>query len=137
MKNIFLSIFVAATLVACTSMSSSKVGSSQVNIANTKWSLAENVKGNKPTLVLEAGKLTGNAGCNNYFGELSLDATAGNFKTNNVGSTRKMCDNMEVESQFFSMLKEVDKYVVNAGVLELYKGNLLLMKFNKLTRSAL
>ncbi len=132
MKNIFLSIFVAATLVACTSMSSSKVGSSQVNIANTKWSLAENVKGNKPTLVLEAGKLTGNAGCNNYFGELSLDATAGNFKTNNVGSTRKMCDNMEVESQFFSMLKEVDKYVVNAGVLELYKGNLLLMKFNKL-----
>ena len=137
MKNIFLSIFVAATLVACTSMSSSKVGSSQVNIANTKWSLAENVKGNKPTLVLEAGKLTGNAGCNNYFGELSLDATAGNFKTNNVGSTRKMCDNMEVESQFFNMLKEVDKYVVNAGVLELYKGNLLLMKFNKLTRSAL
>ena len=137
MKNIFLSIFVAATLVACTSMSSSKVGSSQVNIANTKWSLAENVKGNKPTLVLEAGKLTGNAGCNNYFGELSLDATAGNFKTNNVGSTRKMCENMEVESQFFNMLKEVDKYVVNAGVLELYKGNLLLMKFNKLTRSAL
>ena len=132
MKNIFLSIFVAATLVACTSMSSSKVGSSQVNIANTKWSLAENVKGNKPTLVLEAGKLTGNAGCNNYFGELSLDATAGNFETNNVGSTRKMCDNMEVESQFFNMLKEVDKYVVNAGVLELYKGNLLLMKFNKL-----
>ena len=132
MKNIFLSIFVAATLVACTSMSSSKVGSSQVNIANTKWSLAENVKGNKPTLVLEAGKLTGNAGCNNYFGELSLDATAGNFKTNNVGSTRKMCDNMEVESQFFNMLKEVDKYVVNAGILELYKGNLLLMKFNKL-----
>ena len=132
MKNIFLSIFVAATLVACTSMSSSKVGSSQVNIANTKWSLAENVKGNKPTLVLEAGKLTGNVGCNNYFGELSLDATAGNFKTNNVGSTRKMCENMEVESQFFNMLKEVDKYVVNAGVLELYKGNLLLMKFNKL-----
>ena len=132
MKNIFLSIFVAATLVACTSMSSSKVGSSQVNIANTKWSLAENVKGNKPKLVLEAGKLTGNAGCNNYFGELSLDATAGNFKTNNVGSTRKMCENMEVESQFFNMLKEVDKYVVNAGVLELYKGNLLLMKFNKL-----
>ena len=132
MKNIFLSIFVAATLVACTSMSSSKVGSSQVNIANTKWSLAENVKGNKPTLVLEAGKLTGNAGCNNYFGELALDATAGNFKTNNVGSTRKMCENMEVESQFFNMLKEVDKYVVNAGVLELYKGNLLLMKFNKL-----
>lgn len=132
MKNIFLSLFVAAFLASCSSMSSSRVGGSQVNISNTKWTLAENVKGNKPTLVIESGKLSGNAGCNNYFGELALDATAGNFKSDNVGSTRKMCDNMEVETQFFSVLKEVDKYVVNNGVLELYKGNLLLMKFNKL-----
>lgn len=132
MKNIVLSLFIAATLVSCSTMSKSKVGSSQVNIENTKWTLAENVKGNKPTLVIESGKLTGNAGCNNYFGELALDATAGNFKSDNVGSTRKMCDNMAVETQFFSVLKEVDKYVVNNGILELYKGNLLLMKFNKL-----
>lgn len=132
MKNIFLSLFVAATLVSCTTMSKSKVGSTQVSLASTQWTLADNVKGSKPTLVVEAGKLTGNAGCNNYFGELSIDETAGNFSAKNVGSTRKMCDNMEVETQFFSMLKEADKYVVNAGVLELYKGNLLLMKFNKL-----
>jgi heat shock protein HslJ len=132
MKNIFLSLFVAATIVSCTTMSKSKVGSSQVNILNTQWTLAESVKGSKPTLVLEAGKLTGNAGCNNYFGELVLVETAGNFHANNIGSTRKMCENMEVENQFFNMLKEVDKYVVNAGVLELYKGNLLLLKFNKL-----
>ena len=132
MKNVFLSIFAAVAIVSCTSMSSSKVVSSQANIDNTQWTLAENVKGTKPTLVIEAGKLTGNAGCNNYFGELALEAKTGNFKSGNVGSTRKMCDNMEVETQFFSMLKEADKYVVNAGVLELYKGNLLLMKFNKL-----
>lgn len=132
MKNVFLSIFAAVAIVSCTSQSSSKVGSSQANIDNTQWTLAENVKGNKPTLIIEAGKLTGNAGCNNYFGELALDVTAGNFKSDNVGSTRKMCENMEVETQFFSMLKEVDKYVVNNGILELYKGNLLLMKFNKL-----
>lgn len=132
MKNIILSLFVAATFTSCTTMSSSKVGSSQANIANTQWTLADNVKGSKPTLVLETGKITGNAGCNNYFGELVLDATAGNFNATNIGSTRKMCENMDVETQFFSVLKEANKYVVNAGVLELYKGNLLLIKFNKL-----
>ena len=81
--------------------------------------------------IIESGKITGNAGCNNYFGELSLDATAGNFIVKNVGSTRMSCDNMEVESQFLRMLNEADKYVVSGNTLELYKGNLLLMKLNK------
>lgn len=132
MKNIFLALFAIATIVSCSTMSSSKVGSSQANIANTKWNLVDNVKGMKPTLNVEAGKLNGNSGCNNYFGELSLDPTAGNFSVKNVGSTRKACDNMEVENNFLKMLNEADKYVVTANTLELYRGKLLLMKFNKL-----
>ena len=131
MKHVFLAIFAAAVMGSCSTMSSSKVGSSQVNIANTKWTLAEQVKGKTPTLNVESNKITGNAGCNNYFGELSLDATAGNFIVKNVGSTRMSCDNMEVESQFLRMLNEADKYVVSGNTLELYKGNLLLMKLNK------
>lgn len=130
MKNIILAIFAVITIVSCGAMS--KVGKTQANISNTSWTLAENLKGAKPTLIIESGRLTGNAGCNNYFGELTLDATAGNFMTKNVGSTRKMCDNMEVENMFLKMLSEVDKYVVMGNTLELYRGNLLLMKFNKL-----
>lgn len=132
MKNIFLSIFAAVTLVSCASMSTSKVGSSQVNIAGTKWTLADQVKGKTPTLNVESGKITGNGGCNNYFGELSLDPTAGNFSAKNIGATKMACPNMEVETQFFSMLNAATKYVVKGNTLELYKGNLLLLKFNKL-----
>ena len=132
MKNLFLAIFAIATIVSCSTMSSSKVGGSQANIANTKWDLVDNVKGMKPTLNIEGGKLNGNSGCNNYFGELSLDPTAGNFSVKNVGSTRKACDNMEVENNFLKMLNEADKYVVTGNTLELYRGKLLLMKFNKL-----
>lgn len=130
MKNFLLILFAATVIISCGTVS--KVGGSQPNISNTSWSMADNVKGSKPTLVLESGKINGNAGCNNYFGELTLDATAGNFAAKNVGSTRKMCDNMEVETTFFNMLKEVDKYVVDGSVLELYKGKLLLMKFNRM-----
>ncbi|MCB4235182.1 META domain-containing protein [Kaistella anthropi] len=79
MKNIFLSIFAAAALASCSSLSSTKVGGSQANIAGTKWILAEQVKGKTPTLNIETDKITGNGGCNSYFGEVLLDATAGNF----------------------------------------------------------
>ncbi|MGZ5211505.1 MAG: META domain-containing protein [Kaistella sp.] len=131
MKNVFLAVFAAAAMVSCSTMSTSKVGSSQVNIANTKWTLADPVKGKVPTLNIESSRITGNGGCNSYFGELSLDPTAGNFSAKNVGATKMACENMEVESNFFSMLNEATKYVVNGNTLELYKGNLLLMKFNK------
>ena len=131
MKHVFLAIFAAAVMGSCSTMSSSKVGSSQVNIANTKWILAEQVKGKTPTLNVESNKITGNGGCNSYFGELMLDPTAGNFAVKNVGATKMACQNMEVEDNYFRMLNEATKYVVNANTLELYKGNLLLMKFNK------
>ena len=131
MKNAFLAVFAAAAIVSCYTMSTSKVGTSQVNIANTKWTLAEQVKGKTPTLNVESNKITGNGGCNSYFGELSLDPTAGNFVVKNVGATKMACQNMEVEDNYFRMLNEATKYVVNGNTLELYKGNLLLLKFIK------
>lgn len=133
-RNIFLAIFVLATVVSCTTMatSKSKVGTPQPNIENTKWTLADQVKGKKPTLMIEATKITGNGGCNSYFGELILDRTVGNFSVKNIGSTRMACENMSEETNFLSMLGATTKYVVNGNTLELYKDNLLLLKFNKL-----
>ncbi len=132
MKNFFLSIFAIIFLASCSSVATSKkLGSSQPSIADTNWILNDNVKGNTPTLKIESGKISGNAGCNNYFGELLLDTSGGNFSASKVGSTRKMCDNMNVENNFLQMLSQANKYVVNGTTLELYKDNLLLLKFNK------
>ena len=133
-RNISLAIFTAATIVSCSTMatSKSKVGTPQPNIANTQWTLADNVKGKKPTLMIESARITGNGGCNNYFADLMIDRTVGNFSTKNIGSTKMACDNMGEESNYFSMLGAATKYVVNGTTLELYKDNLLLLKFNKL-----
>ena len=130
-KNISLSVFAVLAMASCSTMNTSKIGKSQANISNTKWVLADNVKGKTPTLNIENKRITGNGGCNNYFAELNLDATAGNFSAQNIGSTKMACDNMSVENNFFSTLSEVNKYVVSENTLELYKGNLLLLKFNK------
>lgn len=132
-KQVTLALAFSATVASCTTMSStrSKVGTTQANITNTKWTLADDVKGKKPTLNIESGKITGNGGCNSYFATLMLDPTVGNFSTKDIGSTKMMCDNMSVENNFFSMLGETTKYVVNGNTLELYKDNLLLLKFTK------
>lgn len=131
MKNIFLAAFAAVAIASCSSLSTSKVGTAQPNISNTKWVLADDVAGKKPTLNIESAKVTGSGGCNNYFGGVTLDAKAGNFSVSNVGATKMACQNMEVESNFFSMLNQADKYVVNGNTLELYRGNLLLLKFSR------
>lgn len=110
-----------------------KKGGSQVALDGSSWVLAEQVSTEQPTLVVEAGgKITGNTGCNNYFSSnVSIDAKAGTFSATNVGSTRKACVNMSVETGFLNMLQQANRYVVNAESLELYKDNLLLLKFNK------
>ena len=134
MKKLFLSVCTIAVLASCTTASnasSSKVGKSQASISNTKWTLADNVKGKKPTLNIDGEKVNGNAGCNNYFGTLSVDAASGTFSAGQMGSTRMACDNMSVEQNFLNMMGKVNKYVVSGSTLELYQDNLLLLKFNK------
>ncbi|WP_326984136.1 META domain-containing protein [Chryseobacterium sp. MYb264] len=134
MKNLFLSIGAAVILASCgtmTSASASKVGKAQPSLSNTKWTLADNVKGKVPSLNIEGEKINGNAGCNNYFGTAKVDPSSGNFSAGALGSTKMACDNMSVEKNFMDMVGKANKYVVSGNTLELYKDNLLLLKFNK------
>lgn len=133
MKNLLLSITAAAALYSCTAVpaGNTKLGKAQLPLLNTQWVLADAVKGKAPTLVIENGKISGNGICNRYFGNLTLDATVGNFNISQIGSTKMACDKLSTEVSYFQMLDEADKYIVSGNTLELYKGNLLLMKFNK------
>lgn len=134
MKKIILACSFAAVLASCgtaTSAGSSKVGKTQPTLANTKWTLADNVKGKTPTLQIEGDKINGNAGCNNYFGTATMSTTAGTFSAGKIGSTRMSCPNMSVEQNYLEMLQKANKYVINGSNLELYHDGLLLLKFNK------
>lgn len=133
MKKFVLGLATVAVMASCGAVgNTAKVGTQQVSINGSQWTLSDPVQGKTPTLVIENGKISGNAGCNNYFGTLSLDASGGNFSATNIGSTRMMCENIPTETRFLKTLEQADKYVVNGDKLELYKGNLLLLKFVKL-----
>jgi heat shock protein HslJ len=139
MKKYFLTIGVVLAVVGCktatkTTTTKEAVSKVQPTLVNTQWTLAEVVKGKTPTLVVESGKLSGNAGCNNYFGTLEMDNTQGIFKAKNIGSTRMACPSMSAEASFLKILNEVNRYVVKDHHLELYKDNLLLMKLVKLQK---
>ena len=132
MKKLFFTSILALTVVSCTSRlgSTDKLGKNQASITGTQWILADDIT-NRPTLVIEQNRISGNAGCNNYFSEATIDTSAGNFSAKNIGSTRKMCNNMITETAYLEVLPKVNKYVVTESTLELYKDNLLLLKFNK------
>lgn len=131
MKKIFWALVISSTVISCATIS--KIGSKQESVANTKWTLVDNnFSGAKaPTLVIEGKRITGNGGCNNYFSDVVITASTGTFDVGNVGATKMACDNMMTEQSYFSVLEQVNKYVVNEGYLELYKDNLLLLKFKK------
>lgn len=76
-----------------------------------------------PTLIFqeEDTKLSGFAGCNNYFSTYNLEGKEITF--GNTGSTRKLCPDMTVEDVFFKLLPEVARYEVVKKELYLYDKN--------------
>lgn len=132
MKKLILTISTALVITSCTTSSSVKVGTSQPALLGSEWVLAEEVNSEQPTMLIEAGKISGNSGCNNYFStSFTSNPKMGEFSATNIGSTRKACMNMAVETNFLNMIQQANKYIVNGTTLELYKDNLLLLKFNK------
>lgn len=98
-------------MISCTAInnSSSKIGKNQANIENIQWNLTEHTKGKTPTLTIENGKISGNAGCNNYLGNITINSTNGELKIEDIGSTKMNCKNLNEENSFLSMLKSANK----------------------------
>ncbi|MBP7173830.1 MAG: META domain-containing protein [Cloacibacterium sp.] len=131
MKKIFLAFIALVLLAACSALP--KIGGKQATLLNTQWVLSENNldASKNPTLMIEKERVSGNASCNNYFGQYTLDPNTGSFSVTNVGVTRMACEKMAVETHYLSMLEKANKYVLKENVLELYKDNLLLLRFRK------
>ena len=142
MKRLFYiaSIGVLATVSSCSTMTNlgntSKIGKQQPSLSNTRWEVMDNLQTNaKPYISFDPEKgMSGNAGCNKIFSQdVTIQSKVGDFSLKEIGSTRMACPSMDmkVEQNFIQMLQSADKYVVNKNILELYKGNMLLMKFQK------
>lgn len=133
MKKLILLPIVALILTACTAIQGNKnqTTTAVVSLSGTQWSLADKVQGNIPTMQFLDNKVSGNAGCNSYFANVTLNEQAKTMEVGVVGSTRKSCPEMEAERNFLHLLPQANAYKLNGSVLELYKNDLLLLKFNQ------
>lgn len=100
-----------------------------------KWNLIElgsttleNING-VSIILLSSNRLSGNTGCNNYFGSYNISNNYINLKTS--GATKMYCKN-NIEKEFAMAQKKVTNYIINDNILLLYnKDNKLEMKFSK------
>jgi heat shock protein HslJ len=77
----------------------------------------------------EANKITGFAGCNYYGGNFSFNENEISFS--DIYSTKRACPDLDIETEFFNLLNEVDNYEIKGNNLYLYKGKLLYLHFKK------
>ena len=75
-----------------------------------------------PTLVidLDAKKISGNAGCNNYGSSFKIDENLIKFET--PFATKMYCTNMHIEKAFFDCLQNTSSYQIENGKLKLFSS---------------
>ncbi|MCF6269006.1 MAG: META domain-containing protein [Melioribacteraceae bacterium] len=106
------------------------------NLKNTFWSLRElNGKSTKDykvdremhLLIKNDSSIKGFSGCNNFFGNSSISNDSLRFSQ--IGSTRMMCKNIELETEYFKALEKTNRYEIYGEYLYLYFEEELLAIF--------
>ena len=92
-------------------------------LTETKWMLTHlnmqevNECPESPYIVFSGDRISGNLGCNTFFGTFYA-SKKGKIDIEYTGSTKKLCNEMQVERDFISALKvEKKSYVINGNVL--------------------
>lgn len=102
-------------------------------LENTQWILEDQSLNNihEITLHIEANKIFGHSSCNDYFGDIVMNDKENKISIKNIGSTKKYCSKMSSEYHYLNTLKNINKYKIKQNYLELYKDNILFLKFRK------
>lgn len=69
----------------------------------------------------EGNRITGNSGCNHFFGTYELLGENG-IKISNIGATKMLCPDMEPENMFFRMMESVGSYSIEGETLILHES---------------
>lgn len=124
-KNYLLLVFAVILFASCANTNEQKT-------INGNWEV-KSIKGQSdfqrtPNFIinLEASKIAGFAGCNQFFGTIKIEKN--NITLNQLGSTRMMCPDMTTEDLFLKTLSDIKSFSFNKTNLEfLSESNDVLM----------
>lgn len=119
MKKIVVSMFIAGTVLAMTSCSSTEKALPLSSI-NGEWNIVE-INGAKvhpdasqtlPFIAFDtnAGRVYGNSGCNRMMGSLKLDTKPGTVDFGALATTKMACPDMVMEKNVLNALEQVKHY---------------------------
>lgn len=135
MKKLFLlCTIIAITLASCKSGEKSAT-SNDKPLQETTWQLThlyceEIEKAPEiPTILFkEDGRLSGKMGCNSFFGSYTTHKDKMTLTYN--GSTKKLCDNMDLEKKYAQAIRSnITHYVIANDILVLKSKNTEIMRF--------
>jgi len=139
MKKFITIVVIAFLITACNGSKKviDETGNFQLSGAYRISSISNKaVSGNAPTLnFIELEKtIRGNTGCNNFFGNYTIDHSALSF--NDISSTEMACEQpiMDVENAFLQALRNTGTYDIENSVLTLYSKsdrNIILVAIKK------
>ena len=137
MKKLFLiGIILTICAFSCqTSKKNSSASNNETPLCETQWMLTDiNCEAigeapKQPFIKFSTdGNISGNLGCNDFFGTyfVKKDKMSIEYK----GSTKKLCNNMEVENAFAAALKkDINNYVIVGDVLIIREKNQEVLRF--------
>jgi heat shock protein HslJ len=136
-KILWMVALVATTLVACNKNTNNAQNvSGEWNLIEMNGqSMAEAETATLPFIGFNQAEssIYGNAGCNSFFGTMVTDENNANaLRFDNMGSTKMMCPNMEVEDAMLSALAKVSSIEFNEEELQLKDANnQTILRFSK------
>lgn len=74
-------------------------------------------------------RVSGRAACNRFFGNYEMDGNK--LKFSPMGATRMSCPDLQVETEFFKMLDEVDNYSIKDNILSFKSKGQVVATFKK------
>lgn len=125
MKNIILSIVLG---VMCMSCCSNKYAAANISgdwkidkVLGTEVIVAEETP--FISFQTEEARFYGTTGCNSFFGEFKTSDNKEDFMLTNVGSTKKLCEDMSVEDAIFSAFAQVASVKYDDAKMQLKDAN--------------
>ncbi len=137
MKASVLIVSLAFTMIAaCHSSRTPAPAAGKEELFSRNWKLVElngmapDLTSKEPFLMLEksTGRVTGNGGCNSFFGNY-LGAVNGQISFSQIGSTKMACPGLHVETEFFRSLEQVSAYSLKGDSLILRNAMKTLARF--------
>ena len=98
------------------------------NLVELNNSIIEHPGPQVPHLRFETDKVTGNDGCNQFFGAYTLDGSK--LKFGMLASTRMACAQInDLDIEFNKMISMTNSYRISSDKLELFEEDTLLASF--------